>query len=151
MFKKHPNLSSYLNADENGYLFETAAQAVKSGIWAKQYSQKNRVETFGWDVFNDDSLYKAYTKRTKKIEREIKQNPDLLTELTEDQKKHRMAEEVEEQIAKRGQFSRRRAFVEDKDVDYINERNRKFNEKLERNYSRYANEIKGNLERGTAL
>ena len=41
-------------------------------------------------------------QQTKKIEREIKQNPDLLTELTEDQKKHRMAEEVEEQIAKRG-------------------------------------------------
>ena len=46
-----------------------------------------------------------------------------------------MAEEIEELIDKRGQFSRRRAFIEDKDVDYINERNRKFNEKLERNYS----------------
>ena len=46
-----------------------------------------------------------------------------------------MAEEIEEQIAKRGQFSRRRTFVEEKDVDYINERNRKFNQKLERNYS----------------
>ena len=42
-------------------------------------------------------------------------------------------------------------FIEEKDVDYINDRNRKFNEKLERNYSKYAAEIKGNLERGTAL
>jgi hypothetical protein len=42
-------------------------------------------------------------------------------------------------------------FVEEKNVDYINERNRKFNEKLERNYSKYAMEIKGNLDRGTAL
>jgi hypothetical protein len=41
--------------------------------------------------------------------------------------------------------------VEEKGVDYVNERNRKFNEKLERNYSKYAQEIKDNLERGTAL
>ena len=62
-----------------------------------------------------------------------------------------MAEDVEEQISKRGQFSRRRMFIDEKEVDYINERNRKFNQKLERNYSKYAAEIKGNLERGTAL
>lgn len=41
--------------------------------------------------------------------------------------------------------------MEEKDVDYVNERNRRFNEKLERNYSQYAAEIKRNLERGTAL
>jgi len=42
-------------------------------------------------------------------------------------------------------------FVQDKDVDYINERNKVFNEKLDRNYGNYAAEIKGNIERGTAL
>lgn len=41
--------------------------------------------------------------------------------------------------------------VEDKDIDYINERNKVFNEKLERNFSKFAAEIKGNIERGTAL
>lgn len=49
-----------------------------------------------------------------------------------------MADEIEEQIDKRGQFSRRRTFVEEKNIDYINDRNRKFNEKLERNYKRFA-------------
>ena len=62
-----------------------------------------------------------------------------------------MAQEVEERIEKRNQFSRRRTFNNDKDVTSINERNRHFNEKLERNYSKYATEIKSNLERGTAL
>lgn len=62
-----------------------------------------------------------------------------------------MADEIEEQISKRGQFSRRRAFLDDKEVDYINERNRRFNEKLERNYAQHAAEIKANLERGSAL
>ena len=41
--------------------------------------------------------------------------------------------------------------IEDKDIDYINDRNKVFNEKLERNFKNYAAEIKGNIERGTAL
>ena len=93
-------------------------------------------------MFNDDSLYRAYNKRTKKLEKELKENPELYESLTEEQRIDRMADEIEQQIAKRGQFSRRRMFVEEKDVDYINERNRKFNQKLERNYAKYANEIK---------
>lgn len=150
-WSKHGDLAAYLNPDDQGYLFESAAQAQRSGIWAKPKSQKDKNQTFGWDVFNDSSLYRAYTKRTQKIERDLKKNPDLLKNMTAEEKKQRMADEVEEQIAKRGQFSRRRMFVEDKDVDYVNERNRRFNEKLERNYSKYAAEIKRNLERGTAL
>ena len=62
-----------------------------------------------------------------------------------------MAEEVENRIEKRSSFSRRRAFNDEKDVSSINERNRRFNEKLERNYGKYASEIKSNLDRGTAL
>ena len=71
--------------------------------------------------------------------------------MTQDELKERLADEVEEMIQKRGNFSRRRLFVEEKEIDYINERNRKFNEKLERNYKQYADQIKLNLERGTAL
>ena len=62
-----------------------------------------------------------------------------------------MAKEVEERINKRNQFSRRRTYNEDRDVSAINDRNERFNKKLERNYSKYAAEIKSNLERGTAL
>jgi len=62
-----------------------------------------------------------------------------------------MAREVEERINKRNQFSRRRAHNEDRDISAINDRNERFNKKLERNYSKYAAEIKSNLERGTAL
>lgn len=48
-------------------------------------------------------------------------------------------------------FSRRRAFREDKDVDYINDRNAHFNKKIERAFGTHTAEIKANLERGTAL
>ncbi|XP_028422485.1 pre-mRNA-splicing factor syf2 [Sander vitreus] len=63
----------------------------------------------------------------------------------------RMVEDVEKQIEKRAKYSRRRAYNDDADIDYINERNAKFNKKAERFYGKYTAEIKQNLERGTAV
>jgi len=63
----------------------------------------------------------------------------------------RMALDVVKQKEKREKFSRRRRHDPDADIDYINERNMKFNQKLERFYGHYTKEIKDNLERGTAV
>ena len=63
----------------------------------------------------------------------------------------RLANDVEAQIAKREKFHRRRVHDDDADIDYINERNMKFNQKLERFYNVYTKDIKDNLERGTAV
>ena len=63
----------------------------------------------------------------------------------------RMAADVEAQVAKREKYSRRRMHDDDADIDYINERNMKFNKKLERFYNDYTKDIKDNLERGTAV
>ena len=54
-------------------------------------------------------------------------------------------------IEKRSKFSRRRQHDEEENIDYINDRNMKFNKKLERFYGKYTTEIKQNLERGTAI
>ncbi|XP_071539259.1 pre-mRNA-splicing factor syf2 isoform X2 [Panulirus ornatus] len=62
-----------------------------------------------------------------------------------------MVEDLEKQIAKREKYSRRRTFDDDADINFINERNMKFNKKLERFYGSYTEEIKQNLERGTAV
>lgn len=62
-----------------------------------------------------------------------------------------MVKDLENQIAKREKFSRRRTHNDDADIDYINERNAKFNKKLERFYGEHTAEIKQNLERGTAV
>ena len=48
-----------------------------------------------------------------------------------------MAQDIEGQQAKRDKFSRRRMHDDDADIDYINERNMKFNQKLERFYKDY--------------
>ncbi|XP_075236497.1 pre-mRNA-splicing factor syf2 [Lycorma delicatula] len=63
----------------------------------------------------------------------------------------RMVSDLEKQISKREKYSRRRMHNDDADIDYINERNMKFNEKLERFYGQHTTEIKQNLERGTAV
>lgn len=63
----------------------------------------------------------------------------------------RMVDDLNKQLSKREKFSRRRRFDDDADIDYINERNMKFNKKLERFYGEYTTEIKQNLERGTAV
>jgi pre-mRNA-splicing factor SYF2 len=43
-----------------------------------------------------------------------------------------MADDVNKQKEKREKYSRRRRHDPDADIDYINERNMKFNQKLER-------------------
>jgi pre-mRNA-splicing factor SYF2 len=58
---------------------------------------------------------------------------------------------VVRRIEKREQFHRRRAHNADGDIDYINDRNMRFNKKLDRFYSTYTKEIRDNLERGTAI
>lgn len=62
-----------------------------------------------------------------------------------------MVNDLEKQINKREKYSRRRTYDDDDDINYINERNMKFNKKLERFYGAYTEEIKQNLERGTAV
>ncbi|CAG8492907.1 6949_t:CDS:2 [Acaulospora morrowiae] len=63
----------------------------------------------------------------------------------------RLVNDVEKQIDRREKFSRQKAVNEDDDITYINERNRKFNEKIGRFYDKYTQEIKENFERGTAM
>jgi len=63
----------------------------------------------------------------------------------------RMVGELEDKRQRSKNFSRRRAFNEEADVDYINKRNAHFNKKIDRYFGEYTKEIKANLERGTAL
>ena len=52
---------------------------------------------------------------------------------------------------KRKEFSRRRTYMKEEDVYHINERNRIYNKKLQRNFGEYVKDIKSNMERGTAI
>lgn len=62
-----------------------------------------------------------------------------------------MVAELNSKEAKSKAFSRRRAFRLDADVDYINPRNAHFNKKIQRAFGKHTEEVRANLERGTAL
>ncbi|EDO07045.1 putative peptidyl-prolyl cis-trans isomerase cyclophilin [Babesia bovis T2Bo] len=127
--------------------------------------KKEKGKSFGWNVFNQDALYRAHKKRLKETafnreEYELQKaqmgdlfyQPCLSTTETTEAAKLAVVHNLEKQYKQREKFSRRRAFEDDaKDVSYINQRNRVFNQKLDRAFKDHSAEIKGNLERGTAL
>ncbi|KAL2324001.1 hypothetical protein Fmac_023059 [Flemingia macrophylla] len=123
---------------------------------------------FGWDVFNQKTLYNAYKKRTKNVEVNVEEynkmketDPEFYREASSlqygkapkisEEKIDKMVQELKDREEKRRSFSRRRRFHEEKDIDSINDRNEHFNKKIERAFGKYTLEIKNNLERGTAL
>ncbi|KAE9415757.1 hypothetical protein Angca_004477 [Angiostrongylus cantonensis] len=63
----------------------------------------------------------------------------------------KLAEDVKGQAKRREQFHRRRLFDPDAPIDYINDKNMRFNKKLEKFYGQYTEDIKEDLERGTAV
>jgi len=145
------------------YMLDTQEDAeTKYKKWEKKPAP------FGWDVFNQKSLYNGYKKRAKNVEvnhEEYAQaratDPDFLrdgaslqygkqVELPE-ANIDRMVKELEDRGKNRKEFSRRRKFHDERDIDSINDRNEHFNRKIERAFGKYTVEIKNNLERGTAL
>lgn len=155
--------------DSNGldmskaYMLDTQETAeAKYKKWEKDPAP------FGWDVFNQKTLYNAYKKRTKNIDCDMEAytkakeaDPEFYRDASSlqygkvvkipEENVDRMAKELQEMEAKRKSFSRRRKFHEEKDVDSISDRNEHFNKKIERAFGKYTLEIKNNLERGTAL
>lgn len=163
LFKEKKGLQEALQAqgltkDKATYAFDQAAVAEKISLKKKR---KAGAGTFGWDVFNEDSLYNAYFKRTKKFEDGSLLKPKVSAEEGEGQpsepsavvdRVQLMADDLEQQLEKRSEFRRQRMFIDgEKDIDYINDRNRVFNQKLERNFGKYASHIKANIESGNAV
>ncbi|ETP50299.1 hypothetical protein F442_04276 [Phytophthora nicotianae P10297] len=151
-------------ASGKAHLNETAEVAEMK---TKKASKKEkRKAAFGWDVFNQDSLYKGYKKRLVNLPTSAEPATAVATtsedalgdelaygrdDKVEEANVERMAQELEERIKARKKFSRRRQHYEGEDVDYINGQNRIFNRKASQAFDKYTVEIRQNLERGTAL
>ncbi|KAH1040452.1 hypothetical protein J1N35_042195 [Gossypium stocksii] len=148
---------------QKAYMLDTQEAAeAKYKKWEKDPAP------FGWDVFNQKTLYNAYKKRTKNIDIDLEEynkmkesDPEFFREASSlqygkapkvsEDKIDKMVKELQDREEKRKSFSRRRKFHEEKDIDSINDRNEHFNKKIERAFGKYTLEIKNNLERGTAL
>lgn len=146
------------------YLAETA-ESVEN---RERKKKKKCGDAFGWNVFNSEALYRAHDKRLKDVkfhedeynEQKVQEDQlafygdiskPILGHVPSEDAKERLAEAIEKHNAKRKDFSRRRMYVDDEDRNYVNERNRHFNQKIQRAYGAYTAETQQNLERGTAL
>lgn len=119
-----------------------------------EYESKRQYNRLSKQLKPDLEQYQAVKDKVGEATFYLKSKEDTpVSSLTLDTKEgvERMVEDVNKQIEVRNKRSRRRRFDDEADVDYINERNMRFNKKLERFYGNYTDEIKQNFERGTAI
>eukprot|EP00470_Lotharella_oceanica_P013945 CAMPEP_0170181056 /NCGR_PEP_ID=MMETSP0040_2-20121228/23832_1 /TAXON_ID=641309 /ORGANISM="Lotharella oceanica, Strain CCMP622" /LENGTH=372 /DNA_ID=CAMNT_0010425933 /DNA_START=209 /DNA_END=1330 /DNA_ORIENTATION=- len=146
-----------LDPKQYRYLNDTAS-THETAEKKRKKKEKNKAG-FGWNVFNQDSLYKGFKKRLVHVPKGIQNGDEVRGDTSlkwgsdrppEHMIDHMVAE-LEETHKRRSKFSRRRQHYAEQDIDYINERNRVFNKKIKRAFDPYTVEIRQNLERGTAL
>merc|ERR1711972_505559 len=93
---------------------------------------------------------KAYAEQQEAETKEVPMAAGFGFQATEEAK-DRLQAAMEGIVDNKKKFSRRRTYVEDEEATYVSERNRHFNKKLERSFNAYTQEVRQNLERGTAL
>ena len=136
------------------YLLESISQNEKK---ANYLNKKKKREIKGNDLFTVEAYYRAYKKRSKALPFDKDLYDDEMingiskNKIQNEIKKELLGNDMKEQIDKRSKFSRRRPIFEEDEVDYINERNQKYNKKLHRFFGKESKEIKNNMERRTAL
>ena len=145
-------------AEEMAYFVETAEEAHRK-LNKEQQKAYRANNNFGWNQFNADTMYKAHEKRVnaafgrqqRKRKHETVDEGENASEAAPAGSLDKMSEELKERKVIRARFSRRRQVYDEEDVNFINERNRGFNKKLDRAYDKFTVETRQNLERGTAL
>lgn len=118
------------------------------------------------DYFNPEGQFRNYENNLKSLKSE---NLDTKCRRTDDngiplhqglndnfakrekEGARRLAEELKRRVEKTEKRKQKEISFESEDVSYINKRNKKFNEKISRNYDKASSQIRQNLERGTAL
>ena len=140
--------------EDKRYLLESINQCEKR----KDYlNKKKKREERGNDLFTAEKYYRAYKKRSKGLPFDKDLYDDEMKnglskhKVQNDIKKELLKNDMQQQIENRLKFSRRRKILDEDEVDYINERNQKYNAKLHRFFKKEAKEVKNNMERRTAL
>ena len=136
------------------YLLESINQNEKRANYLKK---KKKREINGNDLFTVEAYYRAYKKRSKELpfDKELyddeMQNGISKNKIQNEVKKELLENDMKQQIEKRSKFSRRRKILEEDEINYINERNERYNKKLYRAFGKESKEVRNNLERRTAL
>ncbi|KAK9818522.1 hypothetical protein WJX74_008437 [Apatococcus lobatus] len=152
--KREADLKRLGLGPKDTHRLETAEQAEAA------YAKKRKSgEDWEAEMFSKAAANVPYTRQDYESLRE--QDPDFYrgadsmeygkTPNLPEKNVDKMVAELNDRQQKAADKSRRRKFREAKDVDFINDRNAHFNRKIDRAFSSYTNEIRANLERGTAL
>eukprot|EP00980_Cylindrotheca_fusiformis_P006264 scaffold1340_cov122-Cylindrotheca_fusiformis.AAC.7 len=141
--------SFFISTQKNAYKKEAKAKA-------------NRFEM--QDYYNSEGQHRNYERNLKSLNRAaapIEPSQDTAEIFNpilgaSDEKRERegarnLANEMKRRIEKQAKKKRDRMEFEETDVSYINNRNKRFNQKISRNFDKHTAEIRQNLERGTAL
>eukprot|EP01060_Flectonema_neradi_P024777 TRINITY_DN33659_c0_g1_i1.p1 TRINITY_DN33659_c0_g1~~TRINITY_DN33659_c0_g1_i1.p1 ORF type:complete len:242 (+),score=69.79 TRINITY_DN33659_c0_g1_i1:41-727(+) len=147
------NVIEKVNPDLNVTAAHAEAKEKK-----RQKKEKNQA-AYGWEMYNIESQVQTYKKRIKNVRESFSEPIEgggstaadiqlgVVSQPT-DEMRERLKAELAVTLDRRGKFSRRRGFNDDATVNYINERNKKFNDKLDRSFD--TSELRRNIERGTA-
>ena len=117
------------------------------------------------DYYNSEGQHRNYERNLKSLPRAAGAihateesmatfNPITMNSTTDEAREREgarnLANEMKRRIEKQ-KSKRERVEFEQEDVSYINQRNKRFNQKISRNFDKHTAEIRQNLERGTAL
>ena len=95
--------------------------------WKEKLNAGLEQQDPGFTTYNDAS-FRKFNNLSSRLEKDIL-GPDFIVT------------EIQRQIRLRKNFSKRRKFVQDEDVTYINQRNFKFNKKLSRAFDSYSKDL----------
>jgi len=152
-------ISSASNEKEAKLLVQHASDSIK--IASKKASKAKETRFDVDDYHNPEGQYRHYERNLRsipKVDREFSSETyDPLSYKEDDEQKamtqlgaKRLAAEMKRR-AEKSAMKKIKLEDDSEDVSYVNKRNKRFNEKIGRNFDKYTTEIKQNLERGTAL
>lgn len=159
------------NPEEDVILRQSAAEAIFKSEKAAAKAELNQYTVN--DYHNPEGQFRNYQRNLKTVKRSRDSNgktegTDALgtfnpidaalgTQTQDDERQgaRRLAQDMYRRYEKRQKREADRRAKDnmdnDEDVNHINERNKKFNQKIDRTYDKATAEIRANLERGTAL
>lgn len=141
-YLSHQNASALgIDLDRQAHLAYTIEETAS---WTKRTEKRAKQVDPGFTDYNQLAARK-YRRKLDSL------NPAQLAHQTVEEGKERVVADLVGDERRRAAFSRRRRFDEHQDVTYINQRNYRFNQKLDRAYDQYTQELRENLERGTAI
>jgi pre-mRNA-splicing factor SYF2 len=134
----------------------------KKSYKKEEKATANRFEMH--DYYNPEGQHRNYERNLKSLSRAAGAlesseettgtfNPilNVADEAREREGARNLSNEMKRRIEKQAKKKRERIEFEQTDVTYINQRNKRFNQKISRNFDKHTAEIRQNLERGTAL